>query len=44
VKEGRFLMPVEVALSLGNALLLAGTATGERVDIVFQIEEAKAKG
>ena len=44
VKEGRFLMPVEVALSLGNALLLAGTAAGERVDIVFQIEEAKAKG
>ncbi len=44
VKEGRFLMPAAVARSLGSALLLACTAEGEHVDIVFHIDEGKAKG
>lgn len=44
VKEGRFLMPAGVARSLGNALLLASAAEDEQVDIVFLIDEGKAKG
>ena len=44
VKGGRFLMPAGVARSLGNALLLVCTAEDEHVDIVFLIDEDKAKG
>ena len=43
VKEGRFLMPTGVARSLGNALLLASAAEDKQVDIVFVIDEGKAK-
>jgi len=43
VKDGRFLMPAGVARSLGNALLLASAADNEHVDIVFVIDEGKAK-
>jgi hypothetical protein len=43
VKEGRFLMPTGVARSLGNALLLACTTEGDRVNVVFQVDESKTK-
>lgn len=43
VKDGRFLMPAGVARSLGNALLLASASENEHVDIVFVIDEGKAK-
>ena len=43
VKGGRFLMPAGVARSLGNALLLACTTEDEHVDIVFLVDEGKAK-
>ena len=43
LRAGRFLMPAAVARQLGNALLLACAAEGERIDIVFAVEEAKAK-
>jgi hypothetical protein len=36
-------MPSAVARQLGNALLLACAADGARIDIVFAIEEGKAK-
>jgi hypothetical protein len=36
-------MPTGVARSLGNALLLASAAEDKQVDIVFVIDEGKAK-
>jgi len=43
LREGRFLMPAAVARQLGDALLLACSAESERIDIVFAVEEGKAK-
>ena len=42
VKEGRCLIPANVALILGNALRLAATAR-EPVDVMVTIDEAKPK-
>lgn len=44
LREGRFLMPSDVARQLGGALLLASSAESERVDIVFSVDEKNAKG
>jgi hypothetical protein len=43
-REGRFLMPAGVARRLANALLLASAEEDEQVDVVFVIDEGKAKG
>lgn len=43
LREGRFLMPSAVARQLGRALLLACAAESEPIDIVFAVEEEKAK-
>ena len=43
VREGRFLMPVGVARSLGNALLLACTTEDDNINVVFQVDEGKIK-
>jgi hypothetical protein len=43
LREGRFLMPSDVARQLGSALLLACAGESERIDIVFSVEEPKAK-
>jgi hypothetical protein len=42
LREGRFLMPSDVARQLGGALLLACAATSERIDIVFSVDEVNA--
>jgi hypothetical protein len=42
VREGRFLMPPSVAKLLGDALLL-GAGGSESIDVVFSVEEPKAK-
>ena len=44
LREGRFLMPSDVARQLGGALLLACAAESERIDIVFSVDEKNAKG
>ena len=43
LREGRFLMPSDVARQLGGSLLLACAAESERIDIVFSVDEGKAK-
>lgn len=43
LREGRFLMSSDVARQVGHALLLACGAESERIDIVFSVEEGKAK-
>ena len=43
LREGRFLMSSDVARQLGNALLVACGGESERIDIVFSVEEGKAK-
>ena len=43
LREGRFLMSSDVARQLGSALLLACAGESERIDIVFSVEEPKAK-
>lgn len=43
LREGRFLMSSDVARQLGNALLVACAGESERIDIVFSVEEGKAK-
>jgi len=42
VRQGHFLMPSDVARTLGNALLL--TAAGsDSMNVVFSVDEGKAK-
>ncbi len=43
LREGRFLMPSDVARQLGGAVLLACAAESEHIDIVFSVDEGNAK-
>ncbi len=43
LREGHFSVPFDVARTLGSALLLAAAADTESLNVVFPVEEAKAK-
>jgi len=43
VRQGHFLMPSDVARTLGNALLLTAAAGSDSMNVVFSVDEGKAK-
>jgi len=43
VRQGHFLMPSDIARTLGNALLLTAAAGSDSMNVVFSVDEGKAK-